>query len=54
MPTAAVPVRFYSVNMAVEDSGLRDKGWKIDVISADHQNKFSDIAANIVAPMVRR
>ena len=24
---------------AVEDSGLAKKGWKIDVISADHQNK---------------
>ncbi len=28
-----------AVNMAIEDSGLREKGWKIDVISADHQNK---------------
>ena len=25
--------------MAVEDFGLTGKGWKIDVISADHQNK---------------
>jgi branched-chain amino acid transport system substrate-binding protein len=33
------PGSVLSVNMAVEDSGLRDKGWKIDVISADHQNK---------------
>jgi branched-chain amino acid transport system substrate-binding protein len=33
------PGSVISVNMAVEDSGLRDKGWKIDVISADHQNK---------------
>jgi branched-chain amino acid transport system substrate-binding protein len=32
--------------MAVEDSGLRDKGWKIDVISADHQNK-PDVAVGI-------
>jgi branched-chain amino acid transport system substrate-binding protein len=32
--------------MAVEDSGLRNKGWTIDVISADHQNK-PDIAVGI-------
>src|ERR1700694_3767921 len=25
--------------MAVEDSGLTAKGWKIDIISGDHQNK---------------
>ena len=35
-----------AAQMAVEDSGLRPKGWKIDVISADHQNK-PDIATNI-------
>ncbi len=28
-----------AAQMAVEDSGLTAKGWKIDVISADHQNK---------------
>ena len=33
------PGSVIAVNMAVEDSGLRDKGWKIDVISADHLNK---------------
>jgi branched-chain amino acid transport system substrate-binding protein len=32
--------------MAVEDSGLREKGWKIDVISADHQLK-PDVTAAI-------
>ena len=32
--------------MAIEDSGLAAKGWKIDVISADHQNK-PDIATTI-------
>jgi branched-chain amino acid transport system substrate-binding protein len=32
--------------MAVEDSGLLQKGWKIEVVSADHQNK-PDIATNI-------
>src|SRR6201985_2344432 len=28
-----------AAQMAVEDSGLTGKGWKIDVISGDHQNK---------------
>src|SRR5246127_43930 len=32
--------------MAVEDSGLTGKGWKIDVISGDHQNK-PDIGTSI-------
>ncbi|EJN15307.1 ABC-type branched-chain amino acid transport system, periplasmic component [Bradyrhizobium sp. YR681] len=35
-----------AVNMAVEDSGLRTKGWKIEVISGDHQNK-PDVGVNI-------
>ena len=35
-----------AVNMAVEDSGLRAKGWKIDVVSGDHQNK-PDVGVNI-------
>jgi branched-chain amino acid transport system substrate-binding protein len=32
--------------MAVEDSGLGAKGWKIEVISGDHQNK-PDVGVNI-------
>ncbi|CAN5232933.1 ABC transporter substrate-binding protein [soil metagenome] len=28
-----------AAQMAIEDSGLAAKGWKIDVIAADHQNK---------------
>jgi branched-chain amino acid transport system substrate-binding protein len=32
--------------MAIEDSGLTKKGWTIDVISADHQNK-PDVATGI-------
>ncbi|MGL5166496.1 MAG: ABC transporter substrate-binding protein [Afipia sp.] len=28
-----------AAQMAVEDSGLAAKGWKVDVIAADHQNK---------------
>src|ERR1700755_1612918 len=32
--------------MAVEDSGMVAKGWKIDIISGDHQNK-PDVGANI-------
>jgi branched-chain amino acid transport system substrate-binding protein len=35
-----------AAQMAIEDSGLLAKGWKIDLISADHQNK-PDVAANI-------
>jgi len=35
-----------AAKMAVEDSGMAGKGWKIDVVSADHQNK-PDVATNI-------
>ena len=35
-----------AAEMAVEDSGLAAKGWKISVINADHQNK-PDIAASL-------
>jgi branched-chain amino acid transport system substrate-binding protein len=35
-----------AAQMAVEDSGLLAKGWKIEVISGDHQNK-PDIGSNI-------
>ena len=35
-----------AAQMAVEDSGLTDKGWKIDIIAGDHQNK-PDIGVNI-------
>jgi len=35
-----------AAQLAAEDSGLRQKGWTIEVISADHQNK-ADIAANV-------
>src|ERR1700710_2960350 len=35
-----------AAQMAIEDSGLKAKGWKIDLISADHQNK-PDVATNI-------
>lgn len=35
-----------AVKMAVEDSGLAAKGWKIDVMSGDHQNK-PDIGTNM-------
>ena len=35
-----------ATRMAVEDSGLKAKGWTIEVIAADHQNK-PDIAATI-------
>jgi len=35
-----------AVKMAVEDSGLKAKGWTINVLSGDHQNK-PDIGVNI-------
>lgn len=36
-----------AAQMAVEDSGLLAKGWKIDVLAGDHQNK-ADVGSNIV------
>ncbi|MGC2083393.1 MAG: ABC transporter substrate-binding protein [Bradyrhizobium sp.] len=35
-----------AINMAVEDSGLKAKGWTIEVLSGDHQNK-PDVGVNI-------
>jgi branched-chain amino acid transport system substrate-binding protein len=35
-----------AAQMAVEDSGLTAKGWKIDIISGDHQNK-PDVGTSI-------
>jgi len=35
-----------AAKMAVQDSGLLNKGWKIDVLSGDHQNK-PDIGTNM-------
>jgi branched-chain amino acid transport system substrate-binding protein len=35
-----------AAQMAIEDSGLAAKGWKIDIISADHQNK-PDVGVSI-------
>src|SRR6201747_1960136 len=40
------PNAVVAVKMAVEDSGLLAKGWKIDVVSGDHQNK-PDVGVNI-------
>ena len=40
------PGSVVAVKMAVEDSGLAAKGWKIEVISGDHQNK-PDVGVNI-------
>jgi branched-chain amino acid transport system substrate-binding protein len=40
------PNSVVAVKMAVEDSGLAAKGWKIDVLTADHQNK-PDIGVNV-------
>ena len=35
-----------AAQMAIEDSGLTGKGWKIDLVSADHLNK-PDVGVNI-------
>jgi branched-chain amino acid transport system substrate-binding protein len=35
-----------AIKMAVQDSGLPAKGWKIEVLSGDHQNK-PDVGVNI-------
>src|SRR6202162_2016004 len=40
------PNSVVAVKMAVEDSGLAQKGWKIDDISGDNQNK-PDVGVNI-------
>ena len=40
------PNSVVAIKMAVEDSGLVKKGWKIDVVSGDHQNK-PDVGVNI-------
>ncbi|WOH84888.1 ABC transporter substrate-binding protein [Bradyrhizobium sp. BEA-2-5] len=40
------PNSVVAIKMAVEDSGLLKKGWTIEVLSGDHQNK-PDIGVNI-------
>src|SRR5256714_7994477 len=35
-----------AARMAVEDSGIEKRGYKVEIVSADHQNK-PDIGANI-------
>jgi len=40
------PNSVVAAKMAIEDSGLTKKGWKIDVLSGDHQNK-PDVGVNI-------
>jgi len=40
------PNSLAAIKMAVEDSGLTAKGWKIDVLSGDHQNK-PDVGTNL-------
>lgn len=40
-----------AAEMAAEDSGLREKGWKIEVLSGDHQNK-PDVGVNIARSWV--
>ncbi|KQW23291.1 ABC transporter permease [Afipia sp. Root123D2] len=43
----AGPGSVVAAQMAVEDSGLTKKGWKIEVVAGDHQNK-PDIGVNVV------
>jgi len=45
------PNAVVAVKMAVEDSGLAAKGWNIEVISGDHQNK-PDVGVNIARQWV--
>lgn len=40
------PGSLVAANLAIEDSGLRNKGWKIDVLGGDHQNK-PDIGVSV-------
>ncbi len=40
------PNSVIAAKLAIEDSGLLKKGWKIDVVSGDHQNK-PDVGVNI-------
>ena len=40
------PNSVVAAKMAIADSGLQAKGWKIDLLSGDHQNK-PDIGVNI-------
>lgn len=42
----AGPGSVVAAQMAAEDSGLTKKGWKIEIISGDHQNK-PDIGVNV-------
>ena len=40
------PGSVLAAQMAVEDSGLTKKGWKIEVVAGDHQNK-PDVGVNV-------
>src|SRR3954465_6953335 len=40
------PNAVVAVKMAVQDSGRLEKGWKIEVVSGDHQNK-PDVGTNM-------
>ncbi len=46
MPTSAAPIRWSRSRWRSTISGLLKKGWKIDVVSGDHQNK-PDVGVNI-------
>ena len=42
-----------AAKMAVEDSGIEKRGYKVEIVSADHQNK-PDVGLGDRAPVVRR
>ena len=41
-----------AAKMAVEDSGIEKRGYKVEIVSADHQNK-PDVGLGDRAPVVR-
>ncbi len=45
--TLSGPGSVLAAQMAVEDSGIAKKGWKVEVLSGNHQNK-PDIGADVV------
>src|SRR3979409_1186769 len=42
-----------AARMAVEDFGAAAKGMKVEIVSADHQNK-PDVGSNVVRPSIDR
>ena len=51
-PTSPARVRSLAAKMAIEDSGIEKRGFKVELVSADHQNK-PDVGFGDRAPVVR-